>query len=70
MAAKLYGNVGYRGGIQAITFLGNQRSFKNFMALFTLESMGKPKMWTILKTADHRVKQMEIWDSGYYIAYI
>ncbi len=32
--------------------------------------MGKPKMWNISKTADHRAKRTEIWDSGYYNAYI
>ncbi len=33
LSAKLYADIGYHGGIQAITFLGNQASFKNFVAL-------------------------------------
>ncbi len=32
MSAKFH-DVGYHGGIQAITFLGNRPSFKNFVAL-------------------------------------
>ena len=31
---------------------------------------GKPKMWNISKTADHRVKRTKIWDSGYYNAHM
>ena len=34
--------------------------------MLTLESVGKPKMWSISKTADRRAKQTNIWDSGYY----
>ncbi len=33
MSVKLYEDIGFHGGIQAITFLGNQPSFKNFVAL-------------------------------------
>ena len=33
MSAKLYEGISYHGGIQAITFLGNRPSFKNFVAL-------------------------------------
>ncbi len=33
MSAKLYEDIGYHGGTQAITFLGNQLSFKKFVAL-------------------------------------
>ena len=33
MSAKLYEDVDYHGGIQAITFLGNRPSFTNFGAL-------------------------------------
>ncbi len=46
MSVKLCENIGYHGGIQAITFLGNRPSFKNFVALeiLTWESMGKPKI--------------------------
>ena len=32
MSAKLYEDIRYQGGIQAITFLGNRRSFKNSVA--------------------------------------
>ena len=72
MLAKCYEDIGYHGGIQAITFLGNWSSFTNFVALeiLTLESMGKPKMWDILKTDGRRAKRTKIWDSGYYSAYI
>ncbi len=34
MPAKLYEDIGYHGGIQAVTFLGNRLSFKNFVALW------------------------------------
>ena len=43
MSVKLYEEITYHDGIQAITFLGNQPSFK------TWGSMGKPKMWNISK---------------------
>ncbi len=33
MSVKLYEDVGYRGGIQAITFLGNRPSLKKNVAL-------------------------------------
>ena len=33
MSAKLDEDIGCHGGIQAITFLGNQPGFKNFVAL-------------------------------------
>ncbi len=33
MSAKLYDDIGYHGGIQAITFLGNWPSFKTFVTL-------------------------------------
>ena len=33
--------------------------------ILTWESMGKPKMWDILRMADHRAKWTKIWDSGY-----
>ncbi len=46
MSAKFYEDIGYHGGLQAIIFLANQPSFKNFVALdiLTFESMGKPQM--------------------------
>ncbi len=34
ISAKLYEDIGYHGGTQAVTFLGNQPSFKNFVALW------------------------------------
>ena len=33
MSAKLYEDIGYYSRIQAVTFLGNRSSFKNFVAL-------------------------------------
>ncbi len=33
MLANLYENIGYNGGIQAITLHGNRLGFKNFVAL-------------------------------------
>ncbi len=33
MSTKLYEDIGYHGGIQPSTFLGNWPSFKNFVAL-------------------------------------
>ncbi len=46
MSVKLYENIGYHGGIQAVTFLGNRPSFTNLwhFEILTWESMGKPKM--------------------------
>ena len=48
MSVKLYEDIGYHGGIQAVTFLGNQPSFKKIVALGNFNmgggSMGKPKM--------------------------
>ncbi len=38
--------------------------------ILTWGSMGKPKMWNISKTANHRAKRMKIWDSGSYSAYV
>ncbi len=36
----------------------------------TCESMGKPKMLNISKTANHRAKRMKMWDSVYYSAHM
>ncbi len=49
MSAKLYEDIGYHGGIQAITFIANWPSFKNLwhFEILTWESMGKRKMWHI-----------------------
>ncbi len=73
MSENLYEDIGYHGGIQAITFLGNRPSF--FFKLWhfeslTWESIGKPKMENNLKTSDRRSKQTKSWDSGYYIAHV
>ncbi len=38
--------------------------------ILTWESMGKPKLWNISKTADRRAKRTKIWDSGYYSAHM
>ena len=38
--------------------------------ILTWESMGKPEIWNILKTADRRVKTDKIWDSGQYSTYM
>ncbi len=72
MSAKLYEDISYHGGIQAITFHGNWPSFKKIMALqiLTWESMGKSKMWNISKTSNRRAKRTKIWDSVYYSAYM
>ncbi len=60
MSATLYEDItsSCHGGIQAVTFLGYRPSFNKFVALeiLTWESMGKPKMWNISKTATRRVK--------------
>ena len=66
MSAKLYEDIGYHGGIEAITFLGNWPSLKFFchFEILTCESMGKPKVW-ISKMANRRAKRI-IWDAGYY----
>ena len=32
----------------------------------TLESMGKPKMWSMLNMADRRAKRTKIWEPRYY----
>ena len=72
MSAKLYDDIGYHGRIQVIGFLGNRPSFKDFVAfeISTWESMGKPKMWNITKTANRRPQRTKIWDSGSYSAHI
>ena len=38
--------------------------------ILTWESMGKPKMWNISKTANPRAKWTKIWDSGSYSVYV
>ncbi len=66
VSAKLYEDIGYHGGIQAIAFLGNWPSFE----ILTWESMQKTKIWNISKTADRRAKRLKIGDSGYYTVHI
>ena len=45
---------------------------KNFVSLwnFGIGVNGKPEMRNISKMVDHSVKQMKIWDSGYYSAHM
>ncbi len=38
--------------------------------ILTWESMGKPKMWNISKTAIRRAKRTKIWDSACHSAYV
>ena len=38
--------------------------------ILTWESMGKPKMWNISKTANRRPKRTKMWDSGSYCEYM
>ena len=38
--------------------------------ILTWESMGKPKMWNISKTANRRAKRTKIWDWESYSAYM
>ncbi len=72
MSAKLYEDIIYHGGIQAVTFLGNRPSFKNLghFEIFTWELMGKFKMWNISKTANRTGKRTKILDSVYYSAHM
>ena len=46
MAAKFYEDIGWHGGIQAITFLAINQFLKMLchFEVLTLQSMGKPKM--------------------------
>ncbi len=38
--------------------------------IVTWESMGKPKVWNISKTANRRAKRTKMWDSWYYSAHM
>ena len=53
----------------AITFLAIGQVLKILwhFEILTWESMGKPKMWNISKTANCRAKRTKIWDSGSYM---
>ncbi len=64
MSAKLYEDIGYHGGIHAITFVGNQ------LKILTRGSMGEPKMWNLSKTAYRRAKWKKIWNPGSYSAHM
>ena len=63
ISSKLYGDIGYHGGIQAITFLDNMGQVLKTLWHFdilTWDSVGKCTLsW---KGADHRAKPMKIWD--------
>ena len=56
------------GEYRLLLFLALDELLQNlwYFEILTLESMGKPKMWNISKTDDHRTKRIKIWDSGYY----
>ncbi len=66
MSAKLCEDISYHGGIQAITFLGNRPNLKilRHFEILTWEPMGKPKMWNISKTDNHRVKRTKFGTQG------
>ena len=68
MSAKLYEDIGYHGGIQGITFLGNRPHFKLLwhFEILTWGSMGKPKICNISKTDNHKAKWPKIWDTAGY----
>ncbi len=74
MSAKLSEDICYHSGIQAVTFLGQVLNKLCHFDILTWESMGKPKMWNISKTADRRAKRTKIWDSGVlqciYVGYL
>ncbi len=72
MPAKHFEDIDYHGRIQAITFLGNRPSFKKmwYFDILTWESMGKPKMWNITKTAYRRAKRTKLCDFGSYGAHV
>ena len=64
MPAKLYEDIGYHGGIQAITVLGNPPSQKHIATLcsFNMGVNGKIMKCAIF-TADRRPKRMNVWDA-------
>ena len=72
MWSKLYQDVAYHGGIQAITFLVINQVLQNLwhFELLTWESVGKPKMWNISKMAGRTASEEKIWDSGSYSVYV
>ncbi len=60
------------GECRVLLFLATGQVLQNIwhFEILTLESMGRPKMWYILKTADRRAKRRKMWDSGYYSTHI
>ncbi len=66
MSIKLHEAIGYHGGIQTVTFLGNRLIFKLLwhFEILTWQSLQweNPKMCNILKIVDRRVKLMKLWD--------
>ncbi len=66
MSVKLYEDIGYHGGIQALAFLGNRPRFKIVwhFEILTWDSMGKPKMWVISKTANRKGETDENFGLG------
>ncbi len=62
MSLKLYEDIGYHGGIQAVTFSWQSAKFKkkkNFKHGSQWENL---EMCNILKMAERRAKWMKIWD--------
>ena len=73
ITSKLYEEIAYHRGIQAITFLDSQPSLTNWIWHFeslTWESMGKSKMWNFWKTADSRAKRTKLWVWTHYTVHI
>ncbi len=67
ISAKLHENIGYHSEIQSITFLGNQSSFKHFVALwnFSMEVNGKILKCAICwKRDDRRAKRWKFETHG------
>ncbi len=64
ISAKLYEDIGHHRGVQTVTFLANQPSFTNCVALelLTCESHWENlKMCNIFKMADRRMEWMKFW---------
>ena len=63
ISTKLYDKYDNHGGIWLFGVLPKTK-------ILTWESMGKPKMWNIFKTAHRRAKWTKMWQSGSYSVYI
>ncbi len=61
MSIKLSEDTGYHGWTQAITFLGNQPSFINILAVWNFNG-GRWGNRNMCNTLKRREKQMKIWD--------